>query len=473
MPKTFNLTDKGNAERMLMQAQGDIRYCHSLKTWYIWNDRYWQPDNTGRIWGIALTTVEEIPKEVGAIGISTDPAIEAILAAQRGKILSHAHASEAKMRLQAMIDIAQSMAPISTDEMDNDKWLFNCQNGTLDIRTGELGKHDRDHFITRCAPVDYRSNSNSVLWQVFLDQVLPDPDIQRFVQKAVGYSMTGDCGEEVMFFLYGSGANGKSTFMNAVLEVMGEYSSQVSPNTLALQPGERPRNDLAKLMGKRFVSASEASGKDQFDEELLKRMTGQDKVVARFLYKEEFELYPTWKIWLMSNHRPRIEGTDTAIWRRLRLIPFSATIPIGQQDPAIKNDLTHVPKHRSGVLKWALDGARMWQKEGLKPPQGVLDATHKYRVEMDILGQFLADCCGVRLDVRCRCNQLYNLYKDYCQKNGEDYKSILSHKAFTQQLVSRGDGNIETRKMHGVRYYVGIRIQVEVDLSDFIDKNGG
>uniref|UniRef100_A0A6M3IJM3 Putative DNA primase n=1 Tax=viral metagenome TaxID=1070528 RepID=A0A6M3IJM3_9ZZZZ len=435
----------------------------------MWNGRYWEQDDRRRIWELAKETVRTIAAEANLIPVGTTQDEDRIRSKQRAAVLTHAVASEGKKRIADMIELAKSDIPVSTEDLDRNTWFINCENGTLDIRTGELHPHTPEDFITRMAPVVFNPAAKSELWPAFLDIVIPDPDLQHFVQKAVGYSLTGDCREEVMFFLYGSGANGKSTFVNATLELLGPYAAQVSPSTLIVQQGERPRNDLAKLRGKTFVSASEASGKAAFDEELLKRMTGQDKLVARFLFKEEFEMTPTWKVWLMSNHRPRIEGVDNAIWRRLHCIPFTARIPVGKRDPMIKHALSHDSGERSAILNWAVEGARLWLQEGLTPPDVVKSATHSYRLEMDTLGQFLEDCCAIRPDVRVRYADLYTCYRTYCDNLGE---RGLAQRVFTQQLVTRGDGIVETRKIGNNRFYIGIRIERDVSLDQFVGQNG-
>jgi putative DNA primase/helicase len=271
------------------------------------------------------------------------------------------------------------------------------------------------------------------MWEAFLSRIFAgDGELIRFVQKAVGYSLTGSTEEQCFFILYGAGANGKSTLIQTISALLKDYARQTPTETLLVQRGDGPRNDLARLQGARFVSASEVEGGRKLAEALVKQLTGGDTLTARYLYKEHFEFQPTFKIWLAVNHKPGVQGTDHAIWRRMRLLPFTVTIPAAEQDKRLTEKLQ---AEQPGILRWAVEGCRAWQQEGLEPPSAVKRATGDYRAEMDVIAAFIQDCCVLGDHHHVNTRELYAEYRGWCEQIGE---SPVTQKALATVLQERG-----------------------------------
>lgn len=253
----------------------------------------------------------------------------------------------------------------------------------------------------------------------------------RYLQKAVGYSLTGDTGEQVLFFLYGTGANGKSVFLNVLQELMGDYAQQ-APASLLMAKSEGIPNDVARLKGARFVATIETEEGKRLAENLVKQLTGGDTVSARFLRQEYFEFKPECKLWMASNHKPIIRGSDYGIWRRIHLIPFTVTIPPENRDRRLPDKLrAELP----GILRWAVDGLRIWLEEGLTPPLKVQAATEEYREDMDSIGTFLSECCVTEPTAKVPVRTLYETYVRWCQENGE---TPMKQRMLGKRLKERG-----------------------------------
>jgi putative DNA primase/helicase len=267
-----------------------------------------------------------------------------------------------------MIDLAKTETgiPIKPSRLDADPWLLNCTNGTLDLRTGTLHAHNRKHLCTKLVPVDYDPAATCPLWDKFLNRIMGNNAVTtEFLQRLIGYSLTGSIEEQVMFIAYGLDQNGKTTLFEIICTLFGDYARTADASLLLLKRGDGPRYDVARLEGARLVLTSEITASGQLDEALVKLMTGGDKITARRLYCEEEEYYSTYKIVLRTNHMPRISGVDHAIWRRLKPIPFNETIPEKEQDKKLGQKLlAELP----GILAWAVRGCLDWQKNGLGNP---------------------------------------------------------------------------------------------------------
>jgi len=312
---------------------------------------------------------------------------------------------------------------------------MNVNNGTLDLRTGTLGPHRRDDRITRCLRVNFDQGAECPRWRAFLHRILDsNADLIGFVQRAVGYTLTGSTAERCMFILHGGGKNGKTVFIESLRLLLGDYVARAPTQTLLVKRGETIPNDLARLRGVRLVTASETGDGNQLDEALVKDITGGDRVMARFMRGEWFEFTPHFKIFLSTNHKPRITGTDDAIWDRLRLVPFLIRIPEEERRP-MEQMLAEFESELAGILNWAVQGCLDWQRHGLGEPPEVRIATLDYRGEMDTLGEFLAECCLLRSDARVSSHDLYGEYKRWATDAGE---RVWSHKRFAQGLEQRG-----------------------------------
>src|SRR5262249_28322564 len=318
-PRAFDLTDLGNAERLVAEHGRDLRYAPGLG-WHTWDGRRCKRDTDGERLRRAKQTVR------------TMYAVAADLDDEDGRKLARwAISSASESRLRAAVALAETEQAVIVDpaELDADAWLFNAANGTIDLRTGELREHRRDDLLTRLAPVTYRPGARSALWDSFIARVTgSDEELAAFLARAVGYSLTGHTSEEVLFFAHGPSATGKSSKLEAIRAVLGEYATTADFETFLKRRGDAGiRNDVARLAGARPVLSIEVDDGKTLAEGLLKLLTGGDTVAARFLYRETFEFQPRFKLWLAANDRPRVNADDAAMWRRIIQIPFAVVIP--------------------------------------------------------------------------------------------------------------------------------------------------
>lgn len=428
----FHATDYGNAERLVSRHGDDLRYCHPFGRWFAWNGCRWQPDETGE----AVRRVKDTLRALLAETAEVDDDDE------RRKLTRHVLASERDARIAAALTLARSEPgiPLLPDELDADHWALNVANGTLDLRTGELRQHDRRDLISRLAPVDYNPDAKCPRFERFLAEVLADPDLVEFVQRFAGYSLTGSTREQILAFLYGSGANGKTTLLETLRALLGDYGQQAPAETF-LERRDTIPNDVARLRGARFVAATETGEGRRLNETLVKRLTGGDSIAARFMRGEWFEFVPTFKAWVATNHKPIVRGTDEAIWRRIRLVPFTITIPPCERDPELGAKLR---RELPGILAWAVRGCLAWQKSALDTPAVIEAATADYRTEMDTLGAFLADCCVLLPSVSVKASDLYTAYGEWAEANGE--RERLTQKALGIALAERGFTSTRTKR---------------------------
>lgn len=424
-PGEIHETDLGNARRLVRKHGSDIRHVTLWDQWLIWDGKRWAKDETGQITRLAKDVVMSI----------YDEAKSAPNADRREALAKHAIKSESEKYRRAMVSAASSEPgiPALPRDLDQDQWLFNCLNGVIDLRTGKLFPHRRTDLITKLSPVHYDPDTKAPLWELFLTRITGgDQSLMGYLQKAVGYSLSGDTREQCFFLLYGTGENGKSTFVDTIGAMLGDYSSTADFSTFMLSKHDGIRNDIARLMGVRFVSAIEAKGQRRFDEVLLKHLTGQDIVTARFLFREFFEFRPVFKLWVAANHKPRIDGVDHAMWRRVRLIPFEVKI---QEQERIKNFADKLKSELPGILAWAVNGCLESQKAGLVTPDKVKVATTGYREECDILGGFLDDCCIIDPKATVEFTALYARYTTWCAANSE---KPSDGRWFARYLTERG-----------------------------------
>lgn len=350
---------------------------------------------------------------------------------------------------------------VGSELFDSDSDLINCRNGTVDLRTGKLLEHNREHFITKLAPVAYHSQAQAPRWNSFLNRVLPK-DLQEYLQTAVGYSAIGEIYEHILMILYGTGANGKSTFVEAIRPVMGDYAYRTSTESLMVSKngGGNATPDVANLRGKRLVTASESSENHTLAESLIKDLTGGDMISARQLYSDPIQFKPTHTLWLSTNHKPLIKGTDTGIWRRIKLVPFTRAIPENEQD---KKLLENLKEEQSGILNWIIDGAMKYAEHGLVDPKQVREATDEYRYELDRAAQFIDECCSVDVHFTVPKQQLYNAYVEWVTNAGA-YERPEKRKHFADKLVTK---NFLPDKSNGVSIWRGLKLKGDnADRSD-------
>lgn len=448
---TAHLTETGNAT-LLISTYGDtLRYCPPMNTWFVWNGKRWAQDTTGELYRKAQSianTHRETASKLGTGDMNT------------AKLLRWANTSESLRGIQSMIKLAQKADDIcvDTDAFDRNPMLLNVDNGTIDLDSGKFERFNPDDMITITAPVTFVREATSTIWARFLEQVLPDPTTRDFIQAAVGYSLTGYTREDKLFMLHGSGRNGKTTFLGTILNMLGGYGAQASSKILVAKRDGGPSNELFVLIGKRFVTASETGETHKLDEELIKQITGGDRISINPKYMSQIEFTPTWKTWFSTNHVPIIAGTDTAIWSRIVKIPFSVTLSGSRCDPALKPLLFGSREERSGILNWALEGVEMWKESGLEFSQEIMDSTKFYRASQDLTGQFLAECCQIHPNLMIAKSKLYDVYFNFCRKMNDKPKG---KNAFGRDLHERGMK--DSRRVNS-RYWVGINTNNSVSL---------
>ena len=433
--KEYPLTDMGNAERLVSSAGDELRYCVETNKWLIWNKKCWEVDTTGGINRIAKGIVRSIYHE----------AYQASDSAVRKSISAHATKSESRERVKAMIEMTQTETgiPQSILTLDSNPMLLNVSNGTIDLRSGELKPYCKTDMMTGYLPFDYDKEFACPLWNSFLRDVFNnDAQLIDYIHRAVGYSITGKVSEQVMFFAYGKGANGKSTFLNVLNGLLGRHSIRIPSQILAQKPDNNTYAALAKLKGARCVIASEVEEGQRMAESLIKDMTGGDIITARLLYGAFFEFMPTHKLWQYGNHKPQIRGTDEGIWRRIHLIPFTQAFKGENRIPDMDRKLM---AEIGGVLTWAVQGCLKWQKSGLKVPDIIKDATEKYRADEDIIGHFLAECGDPESTDSTLISVAYRIYNTWAVSSG--YKP-LGKQRFNEQMEDHKI--IKVRKSHGV-----------------------
>ncbi|PTR14214.1 putative DNA primase/helicase [Nitrosospira sp. Nsp2] len=443
------LTDIGNAERLVVKHGVNIRWVAEFKRWIVWDGLRWTPDVDGAIMRFAKKTAEQIYRE----------AAKAQDREQARTVAAHADKSQNLPSLHAMIELAKSEPgiTISQKELDQDDWLLGVNNGVIDLRTGRLRKSRREEYVTKHAHVDYEDDSHCPTWISFLDKITGgNVHLVEFLQRAIGYSLTGNVSEQCLFFLHGMGANGKSTFLNVIREMLGGYATQCAAETLMVKREGSATNDIARLRGMRFVATSETDEGRRFGEATVKQLTGGDDIAARFLYGEHFVFKPTSKIWLAANHKPVIRGDDYAIWRRIHLVPFSVTFSLDEMDRKLGDKLR---LEYSGILAWAVNGCLDWQRQGLNPPREVTGATDLYRKEMDLVGDWLESCCIQLASATSAAKSLYSSFKRHTENSGRD---IMNSCQFGRKLTERGF----TKDKRGTVFYHGIGLLDGSDSSE-------
>lgn len=447
------LTDYGNAQRLVKLHGQDLRHCYEFGHWLTWSGTHWATD----LAAAEQRAKDAVMKLYDEVRTLTDPD-------DREALLEHAQHSESVTRIAAMLNLARSEPgiPVRPDDLDRDTWLLNCLNGTIDLRTGELRPHRREDLITKVVPVAFSPMAECRSWRVFLERIMGgSDDLITFLRRAVGYALTGSTSERCIFILHGTGKNGKSVFIEAVRMLLGDgYAARTPTQTLMTKRGDAIPNDVARLKGARFVSASETAEGRTLDEAAVKDMTGGDRVAARFMRAEWFEYAPQFKLFLSTNHKPRISGRDDAIWDRIRLIPFNVRIPEHERRP-MDELLADFRAELPGILEWAVKGCLEWQREGLGAPVEVIEATTAYKDEMDTLGDFIEECCRLEPDVTATSADLYSTYRAWAQMTGE---RVLSQRVFSLRMAERGTvDRFEKRHTMRGKVWTGIGLACDID----------
>ena len=439
------MSDSGQAEAIVLLHGDKLRYDHSRGNWLLWDSPSWRPDKTNGVQGRARNVARA---RLTAAAREDDPN-------RRQALARWALRCENRAAMENALTLAASMEPVAvtSKDFDLDPFLLACGNGILDLHPGTLREGKPEDMLSLQTSVPYHPGATCPRWLRFLQEIFQDGELVSFIQRSVGYSLSGDTREQCLFLLHGTGANGKSVFLSILGELLGEYAA-VTPFTtfLANRWSDNQTNDLAALRAVRLVSASEAREGVRLNESRIKAVTGGDKITARFLFQEHFTYKPTFKIWLAANSKPAIHEQNEAIWRRIRLIPFTRTFPPGQADPLL---LEKLRGELPGILYWAVQGYLAWQCQGLGLPGKVREATAIYREESDLLGRFLEETATVQEGARCTAKDLYAAFKEWAMSNGEP---ILSGTSFGRRLSEKGFE--KTHTYTGAVYY-GLTLRYE------------
>ncbi len=450
--KKFAFDDTGNADRFVDRFKDRARYSYIDKGWYFYNSRKWEFDNLGSVKGLTEEVIQDMKKE---LAYCEDEEEEKAFF----KHLKYTRNNRGKTN---MLKESEHRLAILPSQFDKDKDIFNCMNGVISLRDGELSEHHHEKFLSKMSYVEYTDNIDCPKWLEFLNQIFDhDTELIHYIQKAVGYSMSGSTKEQCVFFCYGNGRNGKSTFLDIISAIMGDYATNIQPETIMVNRQTGGANsDIARLKGARFVTTVEPNQGARINEGLLKQLTGGDTVTARHLYGREFEFEAEFKLWMATNHKPIIRGRDLGIWRRMHLIPFTVEIPDNKVDKNLKYKLK---KELTGILNWAVEGCIRWQREGLKMPTAVEDAVKEYKSEMDVISAFLEDCT-IQGPGEIRSSDLYHAYSDWADENNE-FK--MSKTMFGKELSLRYE---KGKNGKGYIIYRGLRLAEEYQESFFKTK---
>jgi putative DNA primase/helicase len=443
-------TDIANAKIFYDLFKDNVRWCKDYGGWFIYNGKYWKKDCNDNIKSYAIKTYPEICKRMKDLG---------------GKGRTHARTSGSNSRLNAMIDCAKAFLGCNSHDFDSNEFLFNCENGTFNLETGKIQEFNPNDMLTKTAYVLHHSTEKAPIWEKFINDIfLGDKETIGFFQRAAGYSMTASNKEQAMFILYGRGRNGKGSLIQTLGNVFGDYAMNCPSQTLLVKNGNTIPNDVARLKGARFVMASETNQNVTLDEALIKQITGGDKITARFLNKEFFEFLPTFKIFFATNHKPNIRGTDTGIWRRIKMIPFNLNISEQEEDRNLGDKLA---KESTGILNWMIEGYNQWKIQGLNTPEHIKQTTQIYREEEDDLGQFIKDECVVELGATIVCHEFRERFKEvmgyykgnktiseYMMRNGhkptDDNRFLINGKQQRGYVNIRWRSDMDNRKQEKI-----------------------
>lgn len=442
------MTDLGNAERMIKQHGTKLLHCTTSESWLLWDGRRWHLDKHEKVKSFAHETARSILKQEAATAVDQ---------ASRDAWVDWQRKSEAAHATNHMLEQAIPYLSVSVEEFDTDPWLLNVLNGTIDLRTGELRPHRREDLIQKLVRVAYDPDATAPLWGQFLYRIF-DGDLAmiEYIQRAVGYTLTGDTSAQCLFFMHGVGKNGKSTFVETIMSLMGDYA-QKAPTEMLMRKmtgQNNVPNDIARLKGARMAVTSETDEGGRFSEARVKDLVGGDTLTARFLHKEFFDFRPTHKLWIYGNFKPVASANDFGFWRRVHLIPFEVIIPEAERVPNLSDKLK---PQWPGILAWAVRGCQAWQEreQRLDPPDNIRAAVEEYRSDMDRLKHFFAECCHVLPGVEVRARVLYDCYATWCERNHE---RAMSNTAFGRELTTRG---FSVQQRRDANYRLGIAVRSE------------
>ena len=446
-----SLDDMGNARRFLDSFGDDFLYNYTNKQWYYYDGACWVEDTDGFAERCADEVVNRIGDEANHFK-QLDEKGDAD--GQNFKAYNqHRKKSRSYRGKQNMLAEAMHLLPVTNEQFDTNEMMLNTATCAVNLKTGESRPHKRGDLFSKKTSVGLANGKDCPHWKIFLLEIF-DADIEliRYIQKAVGYSLTGSNEEQCVFFLYGTGRNGKSTFLEVIRNIMHTYAMNIQPETIMIKRNTGANSDVARLMGARLVTCTEPNDGEMLNEGLIKQLTGGDRMTARRQYGNEFEFTPVFKLWMATNYKPRIRGTDDGIWRRIHLIPFDKQIPADKVDKTLPAKLA---AEYEAILAWAVEGCLLWQKEGLQKPKCVQESVSEYRKESDTIGLFAEEECVIEKGCSVQSGVIFETYKNWCEGNGFKPLSIVN---FGKKMKEK----FSCRLIHGRKCYDGVRLRMQI-----------
>ena len=453
--KAWKATDQWNAEQLIARHGREIRYCNAMKRWLVWSGKHWAVDDGIQIVIRAKDTVQSLYDCISLFPTQTkDDArqIEAFAAFLRS--------SQSRHRTESMVWMAgrEKAVLIEPGALDPDPFLLSCPNGTLNLETGELAPHDPADMITKLFPVEYDANApRPDRWLAFLAEVFEEAEegeMSRFLQRLIGYTLTGSVREEKAFILCGTGQNGKSTVVNVCQALFGEFFGELPIRELIKQAYESVPQSIAGLRGKRFVKSVEPDAEQPLSESRIKNLAQNETITARFMNENDFSFMPSHKLMILTNHLPRVRGTDDGIWRRLVVIPFDYTIPNAKKIPDFHKVV--LEPELPGIFAWAVRGCLEWQRDGLQLPKAVTEKSSEYRQEQNQAAQFVTERCVRDRNATVRPTELWEKFQAFAADEG--VSEVLTKGEFQKALTAMG---FQSVKSNGVRLRRGIRLKAD------------
>lgn len=448
-PKFYTWDDTGNAKRFIDMFGKIVRFNADTRQWMVYNGINWEADKGGYI---VHKMIDDSIDKMEAEPINKDDSMTDDdfndLVKTKSKFLNRSRNHNGKNNLEGEL---KKYLVCTEETFDKKDMMLNLQNGVVDLTTGILQESKAEDFNSKVSFSEYSDTFDCPVWQGFLNDIMPDKETQKYIQKCVGYSLTASTEEQCLFFLYGSGRNGKSVFIDTIKELAGTYAGNIQADSLMVKrsSGSGHNEDIARLKGKRLVTSSEPNEGSRLDEGMIKQLTGEDVVSASYKGLHVFEYKPKYKIWIATNHKPYIRGTDEGIWRRVKIIPFEVTIPKEKVDRKLSDKLkAELP----GILNWAIQGVVLWQKEGLGESEEIEKASREYRREMDLLGTFLDEETEECEWESVKASELYKRFAKWAEENHE---SKISSTSFGRQMGKR----LEKKKTNAGMFYVGIKLK--------------
>lgn len=427
----YGWNDIGNGNLFADWYKNAARYVPERKHWFVYRKGVWKPDTGG-------LRVMQMCKDLADALLTYSLSIED--ETRKQSYLKHVTKWQSRHNRENILKDAASVYPLSISEFDRDPFLFNCKNGTLNLRTREFKDHSPTDFLSMMANVEYHADARCERWEQFMQEVMQnDQDLVAYLQKALGYALTGDTSQECFFILYGkTSRNGKGTTMETFMKLVGDYGRATRPETISLKPtvnGNMPSEDIARLAGARFVNISEPDKKMVLSSALVKTLTGNDTITARFLHENSFEFRPSFKLFINSNYLPQVTDITLFLSGRVKLIPFERHFSEAERDPHLKKTLSS-PAALSGILNWCLEGLWLIEETGFGVPESVKAATDEYRQRSDKMGRFVAEMLVEDPQGEIRTAALYEQYKQWCDRNGQHFENAAN---FRSELANYGE----------------------------------